>query len=103
MSENYPCACGCGTVIDFAGYGKRRIWASEACRVRQYRRDHPDYVQEDKQRNRRRSREAYTAVERPTECLCGCGGELPLRAGTRGRHPLYASEACRRRARKAAA
>jgi hypothetical protein len=91
MSENYPCLCGCGASIEFVPYGKRRVWASEACRVRQYRRDNPDYVRRETKRSLERR-----AVPPHTECVCGCGGTPPPRAGTRGAQPKYASKACPR-------
>ena len=99
--SDYPCACGCGLVIEFID-GSRRQYANDACRVRQYRRDHPDYVRADAEQSLRRKRESYSPVTPPSVCLCGCGNPLPARAGNVGRHPLYVNETCRRRAREAA-
>jgi hypothetical protein len=94
--NDYPCACGCGALIEFVPYGKQRRWASDACRVRQYRREHAGYVEREREANRLRKR-SRPKTPAPTACLCGCGEAPPARAGDVGRHPRYATDACRRR------
>jgi hypothetical protein len=94
---DYPCACGCNELIEYAYRGKRRIYVSQAHRLRAYRRDNPAYVKREAERSR-----ARRAVAPHAECACGCGKSPPPRAGSRGAQPKYASSACQRRARKAA-
>ncbi len=97
---DYPCACGCGELIEYVYAGKRRTYISPAHRVRAYRRDNPAYVEAERVAGRRRASERPRSTP-PSECLCGCGVAPPARAGDVGRHPRYATEECRRKARKA--